>query len=254
MAPKVTIVECPRATARVEPKFHFPPDHPVRKFRPVAKLITAEPPNWLGEHLLTWAHEVAVCVSMEQFQQKRAELAENLRKFREAAAFMRHRLDELSICQFLSASGDEPLDAPYKFQIVLSELETRAADAINSPNLVDDKGKVKAGKARARPDGAISGQTYCALVIAEAWKKIHGKHPAPRNRNALKATDLYWHLVGGKRPPSWGDDHLMAWRHHLRQATTISNVRDRAEIRRHMDIAAGFEKFLNSDHASQPGN
>jgi|SRR5580698_605993 hypothetical protein len=254
MAPTVTIVECPRATARAEPKSHFSPEPPVRKFRPVAQLITPAPPNWLGEHLLTWAHEVAVCLSMEQFQQKRAELTEDLRKIRKAAAFMRQRLDELSVCQFLSASGDEPLDAPYKFQIVLSELEIRAANAVNSPNLVDDKGKVKAGTGRAMPEGTISAHTYCALLIAEAWKKIHGKHPAPRNRNALEATDLYWHLVGGKRPPSWGDDHLMAWRHHLKQATTISNVRDRAEIRRHMDIAAGFEKFLNSDFARHAGN
>ena len=254
MAPKVTIVECPRATEGAQLKFHLPPDHPVRKFGPVAKLIIAEPPNWLGEHLLTWAHDVAVCLSMEALQQKRAELTENLRKFREAAAFMRHGLDELSICQFLSAGADAPLDAPYKFQIVLNELENRAANAGNSPNLVNEKGRVKAGTGRAMPDGAISGQAYCALVIAEAWKKIHGKYPAPRNTNAIEATNLYWHLIGGKRPPSWGDDHLMAWRHHLRKAITISNVRDRAEIRRHMDIAAGFEEFLNSDLVRRAGN
>jgi len=254
MAPKVTVVQFTHATERAEPKFHLPPDHPVRKFRPVAKLITAEPPNWLGEHLLTWAHEAAVCLSMEPFQQKRAELTQNLRKFREAAAFMRHGLDELSICQFLSAGAVAPLDDPCKFQIVLSELENRAADAVNSSNLVDDKGKVKAGTGRAMPDGAISGQVYCALVIAEAWKKIHGKYPAPRNTNAIEATNLYWHLIGGKRRQSWGNDHLTAWRHHLRKAKTISNVRDRAEIRRHMDIAAGFEEFLNSDLARHAGN
>jgi len=253
MAPKVTIVEFPRVTTRREPKFHLPPDHPARKFRPVAKLITSNPPDWLAEHLLSWAHNVAVCLTIEQLQPKRSELVENLRKFREAAAVLRHSLDEPSICQFLNAGGSGPLDDPYKFQTVLYELETRAAGAIKLPNLVNDKGKTRAGRGRTKPDGAIAGQTFCAFVIAEAWKSIHGVYPPPRNKKAAEATNLYWSLAGGDGGVSGRGNPLTKWRPHFAKAIRITVEPDRTEIRRHMLEAARFEELLNSETPGQSG-
>ena len=86
------------------------------------------------------------------------------------------------MCEFLNAAATTPLDAPHKFQIVLGELQIRASRALKLSNLVNSKGKTKAGRGRALPDGAISGQTYCALLIAEIWKRFHGEYPPSSNR------------------------------------------------------------------------
>ena len=240
-----------KATRR--PKIDPPPDHWPDAFKPVAELITPDPPEWLAEHLLRWATTIYMCQAVERRQPTRAQMVKILAKVRDAADLLRRALGEPSVCEFLNAGASTPLDASYKFQIVLGELQIRAGRALKLPNLIDSKGKVKAGRGRALPDGAISGQTYCALLIAEAWKRFHGEYPASRNRKAAKAVDLYWRLAGGQRDISWGNDPLAAWRYHLKEAESIPAEQDRAEIRRHMLESARFADHLKSEAAREGG-
>jgi hypothetical protein len=135
----------------------------------------------------------------------------------------------------------------------VDDVQARADRASKTPDLVDSKGKAKAGRGRARPSGAISAQTYCAIFIAEVWKFFRGKYPAPRNKEAEEAADLYWKLAGGKRD-SWGNDPAGAWRPHLAKADKTPAIQDRAEIRRHLRGAAQQSKLLAADHPPDAGN
>ena len=192
--------------------------------------------------------------AVERRQPTRAEMLAKLKRIRNAAAILRHELGDASVCEFLSEGGSQPLDAAQKFQMIVGELEIRAERASKLPNLVNKKGRTKAGQGRAQPDGAISTQTYCAMFIAEAWKWFRQEYPAPRNRDAAKAIELYWNLVGGQRN-TWGGDPLNAWRPHLKEAAKIPpDQKDRAEIRRHLRINAMDADTINSEAAMEDGN
>jgi len=211
------------------------PAAPTRDmFKPVAELITPDPPDWLARHLWSWAPCMRMGYAVELLQPKRAEMVRVLRKVKEAAALLERALAAPSVVEFLNEGGSEPLDAPSKFQMVLGELRIRADRALKLPSLVNAKGKARAGRGPALPDAAIPTQIYYAIFISEAWKWFHGEYPAPRNERAAKAIDLYWELSGGIRQ-SWGSAPWKAWRHHLKVAAKTPAEQDRAEFRRHMN-------------------
>ena len=147
-----------------------PPDHSANAFEPVADLIAPDPPDWLPEHLLRWSSTIFISYAVEWRQPTRAEMVKILGEVRDAAAFLQRELGQPSLREFLDVGGSEPLNASTKFQTILAELQVRADRASKLSNLVDDKGRARAGRSRAQPDGAISAQAYCALLVAEAWK------------------------------------------------------------------------------------
>jgi hypothetical protein len=242
-----------KASTQRKPKIDLPVQHPIDEFKAVARLITPDPPDWLAEHLMSWAPTIFLSKAAELRQPTRAEMVEILTKVRDAAALLQRALAQPSVCEFLDAGGSEPLDAHFKFRMVVGELQLRADRASKLPNLVDKKGKVKAGRGHAQPDGAISTQTYCALLIAEAWKWFRGEYPAPRNKRAAQAIDLCWQLAGGKRETSWGNNPLTAWRYHLKAAATIPAEQERAELRRHMREHVRQVDLLKSEAAGESG-
>jgi hypothetical protein len=230
----------------------LPPYHPVEAFRPVADLIIANPPIWLAEFLQSWSPTIYLGRAVELRQPTRAQMGKILSRVKESAALIRRATNEPSIREFLDAAGKAPLDAAFKFDRVLGELQSRAAQASKSPSLVNNENRTKAGRGRAMPDGTITAQVYCALLVAEIWKKFQKKYPAPRNKEATKATDLYWELSLGKRE-SWGDDPSTAWRYHLTEAANTPAEKDRAEIQRHLRESAWQAELLKPDAAPEPG-
>jgi hypothetical protein len=83
-------------------------------------------------------------------------------------------------------------------------------------------------------------------LIAETWLYCRGDYPAPGNRQAIEAADIYWRLLGAERQP-WGDDNLIAWRHHFRAAgqnQTPAMMDLRAEYQRHLRESARMETLL----------
>jgi hypothetical protein len=217
----------------------------VNAFKPVAELITPEPPDWLSEHLWQWSPTIGMSRAVEGRQPTRAEMVSLLKKVRDAAALLQGAVAKPSVCEFLNAGGTIPMDSPFKFQMIVGELQLRAERASKLPNLINDKGKTKPGRGHAQPDGAMSAKTYCALLIAEAWKYFRGAYPAPRNTQAARAADMYWHLTGGKTQ-SWGAYPLTAWRHQFTQAATAPAERDRGELQRHMKESARWADYLRS--------
>jgi hypothetical protein len=119
---------------------------------------------------------------------------------------------------------------------------------------VNKAGRTKAGKGRASPFGAFSAQTYCALLIAVAWKHFRGRYPGSRNRKAAQAAEAYWRATGTERR-GWGSDPLTAWRPHFEKAQA-STAADhlRAEFRRHLEEHARDWERRSRPDIEQNGN
>ncbi|HEY4275994.1 MAG TPA: hypothetical protein VGM68_10950 [Rhizomicrobium sp.] len=209
-----------------------PPSQQLPDYEAVAKLLAPNPPPWLSGYLKRWAPSIFLHHGVEQRQPTRAEMREILIEIVKSAGLLQRAIIEPSVQEFLSGVSTEPLELPVKFQSLLGELKKRADLASQSPILVDHKGKTKGGRNRAFPVEAISAQTYCALLIAEVWKWFRGDYPAPRNRQAQKSAEIYWHLANGPRQ-GWGNDTLAAWRYHIGNALKTKE-KERTEFRRHL--------------------
>ena len=189
---------------------------------------------------------------VEISQPSRAEMRANLTKVAEAASVLIMALDSSAIVEFLDLGADEPFRAPGNLQATLIDIGNRAAAASRSPALVDSKGRTKAGRGRALPKAGISAKTYCALLIAETWSYFNGNYPPPRNKQAEEAADIYWRLLGIERQP-WGNDNLVAWRRHFREASEASKDQSaemkalRAEYQRHLGESARIEALTAED-------
>jgi len=237
----------------LKPKVELPADTSVDAFRPVAELIIPDPPTWLAEHLQRWSSTIFLGHAVELRQPTRAEMVEILTEVGDATALLRRALGEPSVREFLYPGDAVSLAHLALLRTAIDDVQARTDSASKMPSLVNGKGKAKAGRGRAQPPGAISAQTYCALFIAEVWKFFRGEYPAPRNREAEEAANLYWKLAGGKRN-SWGNDPAGAWRPHLAKAEKTRAVRDRAAIQCHLREAAQQAKLLASDRPPDEGN
>jgi hypothetical protein len=224
------------------------PSHRTDDFEAVAKLITRDPPKWLAMHLRDWAPSIFMAYGVDQRQPTRAEMKKILDSISNAAALLQRALAASSVSEFLDAGGQGPMEAVGTFRMMASEVHMRAGAAARLPNIINARGKARAGKGRALPDRAISAQTYCALLIAETSKWFRGEYPAARSMEAAQAIDLYWKLAGGQKD-SWGKDTLTSWRYHLTKALKVEAKMERAEYHRHLTEAERSAAYFATNPA-----
>ena len=220
-------IKLPHAKGRSTPKDH------IADFEEVGRLITSEPPAWLASHLIRWSSSVLFGRAMEDHQPTRVEMRKILAEVGDAAGIVQRALGANVVREMLDAGGDGPISSPGVLRQFLDDIERRANRASTSPTLINREGKTKAGRGRALPDGAVTAQTFCALLIAETWKWFNGDYPPPRNRRAAEAVDLYWRLSGGE-VLSVGEDRFATWRKFFMKIPTLKVEDDIKEYRRHL--------------------
>ena len=125
------------------------------------------------------------------------------------------------------------------FRSALPLIAARAHRAARSPALSKQSGKTKSGRGKAVLPGMYNPKIFCALVIAEAWKFIHGKYPTPVNRTAANAAEAYWQASGGSTE-GWGNDRLGGWRRYFQNARGLQVDAERAECRRILSAVANY--------------
>jgi len=215
------------------------PRHHRADYEALAKMITADPPRWFVDYLTRSMPSALLARAVDYFQSTRSEIRNELAKGEEAAEFLRQLLGKSGARDFLDEAGTEPLGATGANDKFLADIALRAKVAAKSPALVDSKGNTKRGRGPAMPEGAISAQTYCALIIAEAWRWFHGKYPPPRKQNAIDAADLLWRLTGGQIP-TLKKEASETWRIELQKVRLIKAQNQITEIRRQLKQAERF--------------
>jgi hypothetical protein len=160
-------------------------------------------------------------------------MRERLSCFEAAASLIIEELESPWVPEFL---GADPNDISPEREMIIRVLEDfagRANRASVSPALATGTGATKAGSGRARSDASVSARTYCALIILETWKFIHGAEPSPKSRRAAEAAEMYWRAAGGE-PHSVGEEPLSCWRYHFQLASENKARVMTAEYRRHL--------------------
>ena len=209
----------------------LPPDHWGKDFQPIALLLTPNPPQWLKECLHLFCCAVWTDWVLVEEQPTRAQLLQTLVEVRGAVDLLMKILVRADLLAFLG-SEDRLISLPriMILQMNLKDICDRASIACQSPELVDKDGKARPGQGRAYAAKRLSTRTYCALVIAECWRRFDGNYPPPRNRKAAEAAEVLWQMAIGKKSGIGGTDVLAAWRSHFRKAESPEADSKRAEI------------------------
>jgi hypothetical protein len=87
----------------------------------------------------------------------------------------------------LSRGPSHPLGHVPYLSSWLRDLARRGEEAVSW--LMTKDGKTKAGRNKAEPPGHASPKTFCAAIILEAWRLIHGIELAPRNPRTAAAAE-----------------------------------------------------------------
>jgi hypothetical protein len=203
-------------------------------FVEVARLIAGDKaPEWLPRLLHFWMGDVHRARLFEQARPTRSQMRERLSRFEAASSLITEELESPWVPEFLEVDPYDPLPNLDQIIGVLEDLAYRANRAGTSVVLANEAGTTKAGSGRARPATSVSAQTYCAMIILETWKFIHGVEPLPKSGKAEEAAEAYWRTAGGRAHRS-GDDPFASWRYHFRLAREGKAKAIVAEYRRHL--------------------
>jgi hypothetical protein len=200
------------------------PDY-LDEFIKVARLICeADPPAWLAEQLWRWNRWLHRDRFVEDSRPSRAQMRKSLLEVEEALFLVTEALAPSWVREFLDASPQGPIAEPSRHIRELEDLADRATQARDS--------LARPGPGKARLEG-MSPRTFCAIMIWEAWKHVHGAAPSSTSRRAAEAAEAYWRIAGGQLRCT-GDEPLAFWRHHFEKAAASRANDFRAEWRRHL--------------------
>ena len=197
-------------------------------FRIVAELIAGpNAPLWLTEHLERWVPTLRLAHAVFAKQPTRKEMKICLAKIGKAAEQLVKGLGDVSTREFLEFEGKTQFEPYGALDHALRKIAERAQFARSSL-------PVHGGRGRAIPQEAVPPKIFCALMVAETWKHVHGHYPGLYSRKAAAAAQALWNAADGK-DTSWGDRDSAWWRHFSAAMTT--NTEDRAEYCRHLRIS-----------------
>ena len=180
-------------------------------------LFGGTPPYWLVFHFQRWSLTLATERSLGHCRPTRSKVKKNLKTIEVAAKALNAALGCIATTEFLEAGEYGRIKDFHLVRERLYDLARRAQAAENSPALSSEQGVTKPGRGKAILPGAIRPHTLCAWMIAEAWKVLHGRHPAARNKEAALAADMFWRISTIRSVsdgptddrPVWGKDRLI---------------------------------------------
>jgi hypothetical protein len=206
-------------------------------FAAVAKLIAPEnTPSWLKDYLENWVSSLVLDRDVSAMQPTKATMKRRMVAVAQAAALLDKELADTVTKEFLERAGLVRIENLGGFQRALQTIAERAKLAAGSSALSTTSGKTKSGQGKAMPPDSYRPKTFCALVIAEAWRFLHQEYPPPRNRGAAEAAQAYWLAAGCPPAVGWGSDPLNAWRPHFKKARGPEAAAERAECLRHLGL------------------
>jgi hypothetical protein len=182
----------------------------------------------LAESLGRWVGSIFVDRHVHQRQPTRAE--------------MRQVLEQI-LNGDLTADDFPPSDPVVEFLAAFGDASTEACCRRALQSLQTGKSETRRGPGKAIPPKGIAPKTYCALIVSEAWEKVHGSKPRPKCARAGKAAELLWRAAAGEG--HFGEEEPVArWRYHFILADQAEQRDLRKEFRRHLSLAEHFSKQL----------
>lgn len=218
-------------------------NHPIEQFKSAVQLSSlaeiadliapADTPSWLKEYLQNWAPSLMLDRGVWAMQPTKVEMRQRMLDVSNAASLLHDALGDASAKEFLEGAGEIRIDNIGGLQRTLQLIAERAKQAAAHSAISTKAGIAKSGRGKAAPPDTYAPKVFCALVIAEAWKFMRSKYPAPRNRIAAQATHEFWKACGGPTT-GWGSDPLNAWRPYFIRARAPEAEKERVECARQL--------------------
>jgi hypothetical protein len=203
-------------------------------YETIARLIAPDgSPAWLADHFRAWVGSLFLDRGIEATQPTRAEMRSLLGQAADAAETLCLALEFVPVRDFLEGPRNESLPDARELSGRLSDLAARARRAMSSDTLATKRGVTKPGPGKALPAHATSPETYCAILISEAWKYLRGEEPPDKNTRVLQAAELLWRAAGGAGSFQ-GEEPYAKWRSYFKAARRSEATQLRLEIRRHL--------------------
>ncbi len=194
----------------------------------IARLIVGHSPacSWLAESLRKQAGSVFLDRHVHTTQPSRAEVRKVVERMLNGDLTEDNLLREDPVMQYLDAFGEGPIEARCRWALQSLQTET---------------GQTRRGPGKATPPDGVDPMTYCALLVAEAWEKLHGKRPPSKSSRASAAAEQLWRASSGDG--HYGEDEPFArWRYHFKLAARAEQRQLRMEFRRRLSLSEHFSK------------
>jgi hypothetical protein len=199
----------------------------------VARLIAPHnTPTWLPEFLRAWGLQVAEDRELQEALPPKANMRNKLLDAKDAAERITGLLNDAMTMIFVQAESNTRIRNIVQFEMDLKEFARAVELAAASPMISETGGKTKKGRGRAIARTTLSPKAFCALIIAETWLFVRGRHPALRNQEAAAAAQAYW-LASGGTTKGWGSDPRTGWSYHFREARSAATRSLREEVQQH---------------------
>jgi hypothetical protein len=190
-------------------------------------------PRWLTDYFVYWATPLASEWSVAGLQPTKKEMRRRLTSIYEGADALDEALSDPVTMAFVERTHAIGLGEKLAgLRESLRSICEYAYVASKSPALSTKAGKTKRGRGKTPVLGAVGPKTFCALIVAEAWKSVHGKYPASKNVGAAKAALAFWGVSGGAPVAGWGKKRFGAWRPYFESAQGPEFELTRAECSR----------------------
>ena len=203
-----------------------------RVWQEIAALIRKDPPPWVATLLRQWGPSIMLDRAVHAAQPSKVNMRKRLIQVANAAAILRDAVQHDPTREFLELEGNVRIENLGGLEHTLRIIGERAASAAVSPRIAASGTTAKKGQGKALPAKALHPKVFCALIICEAWKFLHGKYPGSRNPKAEAAADAYWRASGGSTR-GWGRTRLSGWRPHFEKVESAAAEKMRNEVRRH---------------------
>jgi hypothetical protein len=211
----------------------MPPEPRLGDFATVAsRFVSTEAPNWLPNLLRDWAPSLMMDRAVHEAQPTKAQMRKRLGEIAEAAVLLQQALQDAPTKEFLELEGHVQIENIGGLDHALRTIRERATLAAQSPRISAASGTARRGRGKALPTGALSPKIFCAIIVSEIWKYLHGRYPGAKNGKAAAAAQAYW-LASGGESAGWGSDPLSGWRDYFVGAKAPAGDKLRQEVRRH---------------------
>ena len=219
----------------------------------VASLIIDPPPAWLVQVFDAWVPTLAVAKAVYTRQPTRAQVRSWLKASIDACNLLTAMSQNTTLRDFLDEAGQGSAIDRSRFEPPLNEFRLRAEAALASPALTTPDGNARSGRGPARPVSASSELVTCAMMVAEAWKFVHGEYPKPRNKIAAEAAERFLSIVE-KSYHVWGAERANAWRSRFKEASDPNLDKFRATFERFLREAKHSAALLVGETDGGQGN
>ncbi|MGC2075860.1 MAG: hypothetical protein WA728_07475, partial [Xanthobacteraceae bacterium] len=103
-------------------------------------------------------------------------MRENLLKVGNAAAVLQRALEHTPTREFLESEGSIQIENRGGLDHTLHVISDPVALAAASPR-ISAKAAAKKGRGKALPTNGFTPKVFCAAIIIEVWKFLHGEYP-----------------------------------------------------------------------------